>query len=396
MDYFGIPGKKLEDYSKRYAGSPAIAYIRLIAYAVKALVKHCFLPIFRFGGRKGKNRVALVLMGGIGDILIGGLYAKHLLKKIQGKNIHLDIFVSMSLDNARSLFWGTDVFPYLKSKSSYKAYNYDVEISLSMMFPRAVVCSECGVTDDFLKSYIENLKKFERESTWILTDDRQLNQLIWMLGGRQNRISALDATGDLALSDDLFLRAPESGLRVFERFEVLRKKPYITISRGVDSQNSYKDSTRLWSVDKYEDLLGQLKRQYPDLLIVYLGSDKNACAPIKGIDLDLVGETSLSELMAVLDRAKVHFDMECGMVHIRHFLNRRPSIVIFGPTSPTLKGYPENINIRNDSACVLPMCEHVFLQGEWSKVCFQNKTCRGACVESVSVRQAMDAFRRLL
>lgn len=130
---------------------------------------------------------------------------------------------------------------------------------------------------------------------------------------------------------------------------------------------------------------------------MYLGGDKTTYSKLNGVDIDLVGETSIAELMALLKESQVHLDGECGMVHIRHFVCQKPSIVLFGPTSPKLKGYKENINLRNDGCCPLPMCEHILLEGQWSKMCLMNKLgTRATCIESISVRQVIDSFKILL
>ena len=47
------------------------------------------------------------------------------------------------------------------------------------------------------------------------------------------------------------------------------------------------------------------------------------------------------------------------------------------------KGYKENINIRKDKICSLPMCEHVILNDQWPKNCLKSDDCRGACVEAI-------------
>lgn len=264
------------------------------------------------------------------------------------------------------------------------------------MFPRVVKFSSLLKKKSDLFEYILQLKQFEEKLTRILGDDRQLNQLLWMLGSGLNRLTALNIAGNLDIDENFTLQVPEAGYSIFERFPNLKNKKFITISRGVDAKNSYKDSIRLWSVKKYEELIAEFKFTHPEYNIVYLGNNKASCEKIEGVDINLVGETSISELMVLLNESKIHFDGECGMVHLRHFICRKPSIVLFGPTSPKLKGYSENINIRNGCSCPLPMCEHILLDGKWTNTCLKNTSARGACIESISVKQVMDAFNILL
>ena len=393
MDYFGIINKKLMQYKNKYSGSPAKAYLKLISLSVKMLIKEVAGRVFKIRV-SSKVKVSIVLWGGIGDILNGVLYSKHLIKNVDLNLCDIDIFVPISSNVVCDLFYGDSVKSHIKNITLYKASDYDLQITLEMMFPRISVFNRAKRYGDFLSIYLSNLIKFEQKNTSIFTDDRQLNQLMWMIGSSKNRLQALDVTGDLNIKDDWMLTVPEYGFDIINKFSVLKTRPFVTISRGVDKNNSYKDSTRLWSVEKYEQFIQRFKNLYPEYLVVYLGSNKKDCKEIKGVDIDLVGKTTMAELMAILKEANFHFDMECGMVHLRHFLCKKTSIVLFGPTSPLIKSYPENINIRNDYACSLPMCEHILLEGEWSKVCLKNKLCRGQCIESISVDQVIEACKK--
>ena len=393
MNYFGISSQKLSRYLIKYSKSPANGYFRLMILCGKMFLKEIWHGLFV--KRHNNLRLSVVVNGGIGDILIGGLFAKYLNEMLKNTNVRMEIFTPLKESVARDLFYKTGIETLLYGLTSYKPLEYDVEIVLSLMIPRVTRYKKCSEINKWMDDYISELRKFEEENTCILSDDRQLNQLAWMLGSGYNRISALDVTKKLKIIDDLKLCVPPAGQAVFQRYPQLKTGSYITISRGVDQANQHKDSVRLWSVSKYEELIINLKKKYPEYLIVYLGASESSCKKIKGVDVNLVGKTSIPELMAVLNDAKVHFDMECGMVHMRHFLCRKPSIVLFGPTSPLLKGYPENINIRNDSACKLLMCEHILLEGKWTLKCLKTNSQRSECIESISVSQVINAFETI-
>ncbi len=70
-----------------------------------------------------------------------------------------------------------------------------------------------------------------------------------------------------------------------------------------------------------------------------------SCVELENIDLNLCGKTSFEEMLVILHNAKIHIDGECGMVHLRHFMEAKPSVVLFGPTNESFYGYPENVNI---------------------------------------------------
>lgn len=201
----------------------------------------------------------------------------------------------------------------------------------------------------------------------------------------------MDITGDLNITQDreFKLCVPAEGQEIFKKYPELEEGKFLTLTRSVDTNNTYQGSTRLWPVESYEKFIKLFKQTYPDYKIVYLGPNRKVCVDLKGIELNLVGKTSFSELLAILDRSTLHFDMECGMVHLRHFLGRKPSIVLFGPTSPKLKGHKENLNIQMEGVCSLPFCEHIILNGDWARSCLQKDSCEAACMKAISPEKVL-------
>jgi ADP-heptose:LPS heptosyltransferase len=103
----------------------------------------------------------------------------------------------------------------------------------------------------------------------------------------------------------------------------------------------------MWPIRDYERFIELFRRAYPDIKVVQLGHSDRLCKSIDGVDVNLVGKTSLGELAVLLKHSLFHLDGECGMVHMIRFLNGR-SIAIFGTTSENFLGYPENINLRGN------------------------------------------------
>lgn len=75
----------------------------------------------------------------------------------------------------------------------------------------------------------------------------------------------------------------------------------------------------------------------------------------------------------------MHIDTEGGLVHLRHALGGGPSVVLFGPTSPQVYGYKENLNLRSDK-CSVP-CEWVV--DDWLTRC-PRRTDKHLCMCSLS------------
>ena len=92
---------------------------------------------------------------------------------------------------------------------------------------------------------------------------------------------------------------------------------------------------------------------------------------MKNVHLNLAGKTSLDEIKAILKNSLLHIDGEGGLVHLRHALKAGPSCVLFGPSSPEVLGYSENINLSS-GACPIH-CE--FYHDDWLKECVKNLDC---------------------
>ena len=86
-----------------------------------------------------------------------------------------------------------------------------------------------------------------------------------------------------------------------------------------------------------------LKNSYPEYRLVQLG--RTDTLEIEGIDLDLRGKTSFEELKNILKYALIHIDGDCGMVHVRHYLQGGVSIWLWRTDFTYYIGYPENINL---------------------------------------------------
>lgn len=391
-DYFGISENQLETYKSRYALKPEKGYLKLACLGFRYFIRE--LKKYKFYQNIDKNsfNIGVLVEGGIGDLLHAALYVERLGELFSNANI----FVFTDREKiARIIFNGTKARVSEKKNISYNKFN--LVFTLSLNIPNLIYYSKGKSLSKKENDYISSTCGFSERYRSILNGRFQLNQLDFMLLRGKNCITSLDITDKLGINNDssLNLIIPEEGYQIYEKFPVLRTRKYITIARSVDTINKNRDSTRLWSVEKYEQFIDIFKKKFPEVKIVYLGPDKKSCKPLKGVDIDLVGKTTLSELMVVLKGAALHLDSEGGMTHLRHFICRKKSIVLFGPTSPKLRSHPENINIRNDSKCVLPFCEHIISNGEWSNVCQLNGSDRCRCLESISAQYVVGLIKKV-
>ena len=88
----------------------------------------------------------------------------------------------------------------------------------------------------------------------------------------------------------------------------------------------------------FEKLVALIHENFPDVTVVQVGGSTSKA--IAGVDLSLVGKTSLAQLAGVLSRSALHIDSESGLVHLATCLGVK-ACVMFGPTPmeflPTLR-----------------------------------------------------------
>lgn len=107
------------------------------------------------------------------------------------------------------------------------------------------------------------------------------------------------------------------------------------------------DDKKLWSIESYIELGQRLQASIPHLKIVITGTSNESFLAKKfekqvGNTINLVGKTTVSDLVLLLQRANLFISHDCGVFHIAAATNV-PMIGLFGPTNHLLTGpYPAN------------------------------------------------------
>lgn len=383
----------------RYRNKPYRLATKLLWWVMKC----CFTPAGYSSKRPIVNQVnntvpcltpkiALLLKGGVGDIVIGGVLSKSLKDKL-GDNSQIDLFLGGAFGICKLLFKEQTFFNALYKANELDYEKYDLVIELDVYFPK-VVYRDCKVifTDGFLEDYVKTLEDFHQKFPTITRTDRVFDQMMLLELLGKNRITCLDVGNLLGIEPStLWDIKVDSNVSetVYQKWPQL-KKPFITVGRGVDGTNADPDSIRLWSVEKYNQWIALFKEKFPNVTVVQLGVSKDRCESLD-VDLNLLGETTFEEVLFILKASALHLDGECGYVHLRHFLTQAKglNVVLFGPTSPKIKGYEENVNIRNDNICSLKCCEWI-AGGTWQSWCIKNGKARAECVESLTPEYVME------
>ena len=182
---------------------------------------------------------------------------------------------------------------------------------------------------------------------------------------------------------DFRLFYDKSAENILDKYNI-RCGQFVTIQRGVGDYNAeYPECLpRLWSVENYTTLVKLLKSadKTMNLKVIQVGSEFSV--PIENVDFDLRGKTTFEELKVLLNYARFHIDGDAGMVHLRHFLSKKPSVVIFGPTNEKLVGYSENINISARPESCPVACE--WLTPYWREKCIATGTNEATCQKNVT------------
>ena len=377
---------------KRCRSSPFILYAKLMFWMTKSILANfigCCRVSKRFSGPELK--IAFILPGGIGDIVINSILVDRISKRIS-KDTKLFLIGGPILD----IFFGgrMGVAGILRDLKNARM-DFDCIVEVNVNFP-AIIFERRGLnldSDPFLKTYIDAVKRFHLNYSGMDNSENCVQQLLFMAAVGKNRISALDVGGVLGIgNDDLWdLRLSDVDEREVKRKFGFLNGAFITVGRGVDANNQYADSIRLWSVEKYNEWISIFKTKFPNIPVVQLGSSVERCKSLN-VDINLVGKTSLLDLLVILKYSMLHLDGECGYVHLRHFLTaaKGRSLVLFGPTSEKLRGYQENFNVVA-KRCQEPFCEWAAGR-QWQACCMKTGSTSPQCVNGIS---PMDAFERV-
>ena len=219
--------------------------------------------------------------------------------------------------------------------------------------------------------YIHNRKFFD----FMPQMDGLSNEYAQILGSK--RINQADIGGIIGLQEisNFPIRLKQS-MDLLEQYH-LNPKKYITLHRGKGITHGIGKSTKLWDLDCYNTLCQYLKKQYPSYQLVQIGLENEP--HISGSDINLSGQTTVDRLCFVLKESILHIDGESGLIHLRHALQGGRSVVLFGPTSPEVYGYPENLNLRT-TACRYP-CEWV--TNDWQNRC-PRRIEKNCCMTSLT------------
>lgn len=386
-DFIELIHRKIDKYFEK--NFYFIAIIKIIFKLVKEYIKNIGKPHYR-GKDNNIVKVLFKLYGGLGDIIIALNYIEQFKDKLD--NTDISIMVPSYFYNEVKIL----LRMHYKISQIY-THKERSNADLVVEFVRCPVIKFADKTkilklNSNLYNWLNTIINFNLEHKEMLNPGTVSDFLLekYSLIQNRTRLQEGDICGFIDVKDNFKIHIESDCAKILSKFSL--NEPYITLQRGIgraDNMDSNK-STRVWPIEHYENLICLLKKYYPLYKIVQIGAPD--CTFINGCDFNLCGKTSFEEMLVILGNSELHIDGECGMVHLRHFINQKPSVVIFGPTNEKLYGYKENLNL---SARPCPFsCE--WLTNNWRNKCMANKqkTCMQQLTPEMVIRQINNYFKK--
>lgn len=362
---------QLTHFELKYNNRPFYSVFRMICASIFAM----FIKESKVYNKKSL-KILFEVKGGLGDAVIASNFIYCFYEYIRDADIKISA-VYPKQEVLNSIYKGLPKDIILSS--STKRIKTDIYIELNR-FPKVPVYikqKNCKL-DKLLKSWYNffyfNNKFFNSQPKV----DALSNYYTEILG--QKRINQADIGGTIGIKEDFNYKIPlNNTYTVLNKFHLLNGK-YITLAIGIPMTKGSLLNNKLWPYEYYQDLINNIRKQYSNLNIVLIGANKKGCNKnFSNIYTDLRGETSLEDIKVILKNSLLHIDTEGGLVHLRHALKGGPSVVLFGPTSPKVYGYKENLNLRTKK-CPRP-CE--WITNDWMTRCLNRKN-QNICMRSLT------------
>lgn len=399
-DFYSTLLQKTNKYNKKYGKHTIISAAKIIfwgfQYIIGCLLNKLILECIKFHKKSSPDTISIVylLSGGVGDIVNWAVYIKKFSEKLDCK-YNITLATTQSSQTIQDLLYNQPFITKIISHKKCNICNYDIAIEFNANMPKIAYANNKKIRklSTFLPKLIKALEDFSKEYPTLINGNTTFSQQHYCLTKMTNIIATMDIGNLLNIksSDTISLHIKDDARTILQQYN-LAEKPFFTIQRGINIKNKEAEDLRTWPIEHYNELTKLLKSRYPNIQIVQLGGSASKCISIDGVDINLVGKTTFGECMALLDASTLHIDCECGMTHVRHFLCKKPSVVLFGPTSPITRGHPENINLRSN-VCNCELCEWL-IGGNWQHKCIKTGTNFAPCMHAITPQMVMDAIKK--
>lgn len=353
-------------------------------------------PMVMFPKNDSIGRVGFIIRGGVGDLILAINFIKNFHDYLYAENASLELLIDLILPDKRghyvvvkALTRGQD-FVHSVYPLSKMPRNYDLLVEI-IRFSEVLYAKKKKIErlSPRLSTWVKAVEEFQKTCAFAYAHGSPgyflANQTVLMLG--QKRLSQADVGSMIGVQTSFRPILSVDIEEVKRRFGLSSR--FVTLQRGAGGKEGDRN-TKLWPAELYARFVQLLRQAYPDIAILQLGFEENT--KIEGVTHDLRGKTSFEELMTLNAEASCHVDGEGGLVHLRHFLTAKPSVVLFGPTDDRIYGYDENINLRSTLSCG-GCCE--WMTSDYMRRCPRGFD-RPLCMTHITPEEVFEAVKTVL
>lgn len=348
---------------------------------------------------KKNLNIGIKIEGGVGDYVIAANYIYEFKKKYWFPGMSIEVFSVRGMEAINGIF-GTDLVDGIyqmdqgvKEDSYYRRYDLFFRLS---RYPICVnknpgkIQMFCPQLFDILMAWDKFKWKNPRFFDSGAIYDGQAAMMSNIIGHK--RIQQADIDGILGITEEVEFCIPvrDNEEEYLHNFN-LNEDDYIVFVASADVRCGGTRNNKVWPEYYLNVLISNIKEKYPNYTTVLVGDVALRETPIE-VDLDLSGKTKFEDVKIIIKNAKLLISGEGGMVHLRHALTAKPSIVLFGPTDMDFYGYSTNINIRT-SVCKHP-CE--WFCRDWFFHCthIEPKACLWSLTPKLVMEKIDDFFEK--
>ena len=373
---------------------------------MKKALKHSLLFLLKklnYSGLRKDNKIHILFRfhGGFGDYLRIANYIDYFKKNFDTENITIFILAENKtyieeIYNYEII--NLNIIPQAENEYDFND-SYDLIFKCSKHIDLIYYNKKLETLSCKLFKYIKICDNYKNRNNLILMADPQLDGITTLKSEIKNInwLKEIDIDNFFNISIDYAFKILIKGNEnEFLKDNNLCRNKYILIHRGWDKKTTDERKSNFnvksWSLESCKDLIPKIKENFSNYKVVVFGKYRSQAPNPIYADLDLLENTTLDQVKILLKNAALLIDNEGGMVHLRHALHGGPSVILFGPTSKTVYGYPENENISSNICPV--WCEWMSI--DWPVKCIRTGEQNNPCMEAITTNDILNAVFKIL
>jgi len=290
----------------------------------------------------GNPSIAVRVTGGIGDYVVIARFLRDLLAT--APEAQVDVYCS----HPASAAWVFGRLPGLRSYVhdilfDHNLQHYDIAFRISqfVVVHQEMVNWGALLEHPSLVAAIDNIIRFRPNIEVFVKRHPRMDNFLALKAGFSNRTRRdfLHAMAGIDYSSDRLSLSIDRGALGDAG---LAGRDYVTIHNGFDENFIISGDSATKCYPHFGSVVSVLRAHFPHLIFVQIGASTSK--PIPGVQINLVGRTTLQQSAGLIAQARLHIDNEGGLVHVAAALGVQ-SCVVFGPTPSAYFAYPDNVTI---------------------------------------------------